>query len=57
MRAAALSKGLFPEPHLGEWMQEGQPSSQGQASMTSRVRWRSSSRMVKARAARPTPPG
>ena len=41
LTAASLSRGLLPEPHLGEWMQDGQPSSQGQASMTSRVRWRS----------------
>ncbi len=29
-----LLMGRLPEPHLGECTQEGQPSSQGQASMT-----------------------
>ena len=33
-RAPALLMGRLPEPHLGECTQEGQPSSQGQASMT-----------------------
>ncbi len=37
LTAASLSRGLLPEPHLGEWMQEGQPSSQGQAAVTSRA--------------------
>lgn len=29
-RAAALSMGRLPEPHLGEWTQDGHPFSQGQ---------------------------
>ena len=28
--APCLLRGLLPLPHLGEWMQEGQPESQGQ---------------------------
>ena len=45
LTAASLSRGLLPEPHLGEWMQEGQPSSQGQAAVTSRERFSRSSRI------------
>ncbi len=35
--AAHLSRGLLAFPHLGDWTQDGQPSSQRQATMASRV--------------------
>jgi len=36
--AASLSSGRFPEPHLGDWMHEGHPSSHGHPSRSSSVR-------------------
>lgn len=41
--APDLSSGSFQDPHLGDWMQEGQPAAHWQPAMTSRValRWRS----------------
>ena len=54
---ASLSRGLLPEPHLGEWMHDGQPSSQGQAVVSDRQRRTRSSRISYARTDRPTPPG
>src|SRR3990172_1816768 len=36
--AAPLSKGTLPCPHLGEWMQDGQPASQGQPATNFSVR-------------------
>ena len=35
--APALSSGSLPLPHFGDWTHEGQPSSHGQASISSRV--------------------
>ena len=35
--APALSRGLFWLPHLGDWMHDGQPSSQAHDAMPSRV--------------------
>ena len=35
--APALSRGSFPLPHLGDWMQEGQPRSHSHEAMASRV--------------------
>ena len=32
-----MSRGWLLLPHLGEWMHDGQPDSQGHCSMTSRV--------------------
>src|SRR5208283_2420176 len=55
-RQAFLSRGLFPEPHLGECIQEGQPASQGHFSTRRRVFSRSSSITSNARCESPTPP-
>lgn len=54
--APDLSSGSFQEPHLGEWMQEGQPATQRQLAMTSKValRWRSA--VAKPSSAIPAPP-
>lgn len=35
--APALSSGSLPLPHLGDWMHDGQPDTQGQPAMRSRV--------------------
>jgi len=56
-QAAALSRGLFPLPHRGDWMHAGHPSSHGHATMSSFVRASSPSSSRNARSASPAPPG
>jgi len=54
--AAALSKGLFLLPHLGDCTQEGQPASHSQALMASRVAVSHVLAFSKPRSANPAPP-
>lgn len=37
--AACLFRGSLPLPHLGDWMQDGQPCSQSHEAIASRVAW------------------
>ena len=56
-KAPALSMGRFPEPHLGECTQDGQPSSQGHRNNRSRTAANNSARRGKAERHNPAPPG
>lgn len=44
-------------PHLGDWMQDGQPASHSQEAMASRVAASQARAVWKARSAKPAPPG
>ncbi len=54
--APSLDSGELPLPHLGDWMQEGQPVSQGQLRMASLVAVSQSPATAKPRSAKPAPP-
>jgi secretion/DNA translocation related TadE-like protein len=56
-RAAALSSGSLPLPHLGDCTQAGQPVAQGQSRITSRVAVSQRRAQRKPRSANPAPPG
>ena len=55
--APRLCSGSLPLPHLGDWMQDGQPASHSQEAMASRVAVSQSRAVWKARSAKPAPPG
>lgn len=55
--AAALSRGSFRLPHLGDWMQEGQPDSHGHRSMVRSVAPIQSLSTAYPFSVIPTPPG
>ena len=52
-----MSSGWFWLPHFGDWMHDGQPSTQPQAPMASRVAVSHSRAARKPRSANPAPPG
>ncbi|CAM5253410.1 hypothetical protein SHIRM173S_09407 [Streptomyces hirsutus] len=55
--APRLCSGSLPFPHLGDWMQDGQPASHSQEAMACRVAVSQSPAVRKARSAKPAPPG
>jgi hypothetical protein len=51
-----LDKGELPLPHLGDWTQDGQPASHGQALIAVLVAVSQSAATAKPRSAKPAPP-